>query len=72
MDNVAATIRTQIDTLAEVYAECLKDIGDYAQVPDSFRRELAQTTLLHIATSLESGDETVFIQFIESRIGLTI
>lgn len=68
MKEVAATIRKQIDPLAEAYKAGLSEISEYARVPESFRQELARTTLLHIAASLENGDGTDFIQFIEARI----
>ncbi len=69
MDKLAAMIRNKMDTLAEGYDRRLGDIEGYAALPESVRREAARYDLELVASCLEAGDETEFIQFIQTRAG---
>ncbi len=68
MDQLANTIRDHLDTLAGEYIRRLGEIPDYARLGDEALAGIAQDDLRLIATSLEEGDRTIYVEFTQSKL----
>lgn len=69
MNHLASTIKSRLDVLTEEYAQRLQEIKDYARLPVQVRLDAAQYDLNLVATCLEVGEDTEFIQSIQTRVG---
>lgn len=66
MHELAVQIRSNVDALAQEYDQRLRGLPAYAEMPDLLRFEEARNALLVVAAGLESGDQNLFVQFVQT------
>lgn len=66
MHDLAVLIRSNVDAWAEEYDLRLRELPGYADTPELLRFEEARNALLVVAAGLESGDQTLFVQFVQT------
>lgn len=70
MQELVSTIRNELDSLAEEYNRRLREIPDYAALPEDVRMEsVARGDLGIILTCLEEEDSAAFVEFVDQRVG---
>ena len=72
MHKLATKIQEQLDNLAETYEQRLRDIEGFAALSEQVRRDDARALLDLIAVALESGDETEFVQFVQTQVDVQV
>jgi PAS domain S-box-containing protein len=66
MHELAVQIRSNVDALAKEYDLRLRGLPGYAELPPVVRVEEARDALLVVAAGLQSGDQNLFVQFVQT------
>ena len=66
MQEAAARIRDNLDSLVEEYAQLLLDIPDYTSMPNQARLTAARNVVQLVVAGLEAEDQEMFVQFARS------
>jgi PAS domain S-box-containing protein len=70
MQEIVSRIKDNLDSLSAAYDLRLREISDYADIPEQVRLENVARGDLHIILScLEAEDNTEFVEFINQRVG---
>jgi len=66
MHELAVLIRSNVDAWAREYDLRLRELPGYGELSDLVRFEEARNALLVVAAGLESGDQNLFVQFVQT------